>query len=174
MVMVGCSASDAAGSSREPSATPPDAAQPGPEFHGEPCSGNKTDRETAKSQTQFSILFPHDPLAGSDEVVEEVWDCDREGVVLTYGTGISVVERPASVSVPEAAWRAIVADDPSAAHLDRVQGVAALLVHPNEDPLHEAAGAVTFVKSDVQVNVIGNTELSMDELIRVAESLAAD
>ncbi len=94
---------------------------------------------------------------------------------MSFKSGVRVEQTPNQIA-DIASDFAQQADSYPGTTVGTVRGRDAVLVEPGTEDvtaLEPAPGGVEFVESDVLIDVVGNGEISLDELIEVAESLEA-
>jgi hypothetical protein len=113
----------------------------------------------------IEILLPQDPLAEGTGLGVRL--CPGPEVMITYRSGVAVSEARNTLDDPEAEWKGLAKEYPEFS-MGSTHGVSASLADPEEG----AIGGVQFVLDGGRYMVIGNGEIPLDELIRVADSLA--
>jgi hypothetical protein len=112
------------------------------------------------------VLLPNDTLAEGSGLGALL--CPGPELLIQYSSGITISESKNTLADPDAEWKGL-ADDYPEFSLGSTQGVAASLA----DPAKGAIGGVQFVLGNGRYMVIGNSEIPLDDLIRVSNSLAA-
>ena len=115
-------------------------------------------------------MMPHDALADTSSL-SQPWKCGETEILLEFASGISVMENTNYIADPAAAWAALAKKDPSYTFVGNVLGQPAAFIDPDKSPGGTALGSVTFVDGDVWIVVVGNGQLSLDDLRRVAGSM---
>lgn len=121
----------------------------------------------AEKQLGAKLLLPSEPNANSSNVKTVAVCPGGDQIIVVFNNGVWVFRMPNPGSAPD--WKSFAANDPNEAKVGSVNGRSALIITPSQT--QDRRGSVTVVVNGVQLVVVGNTTLSADELIRIAESV---
>ena len=137
---------------------------------GDPCDrfGQPTDLATA-SKVGYTLFAPHDSLAdpASPASLTGVRTCPGGEVEMKFSSGVTVIQEVNGISDPGKAWQRLASADPTSTSVGAVQGQPAALIQPGQG----AMGSVTVVLDGTIVWVVGDGQISITDLQRVAQSL---
>ena len=135
-----------------------------------PLCGSPPPLEQALSEVGFPVFMPHHPLANEVEVQAVEW-CPPHQLTLTFASGVSILmDVTEHIDDPAELWERFAAQN-SAVHVGTVRGHPAALTDPDADPTDQAPGGVQFVEEGILVDVTGNGEIPLSDLVAITESL---
>jgi hypothetical protein len=130
-----------------------------------PC-GESTTLRGATERAGFRLLAPDTPLAAIEDL-EEVELCESGDVIIRYSGGITVSQSVSTLADPRAEWEQMARDYEEFA-VGTVRGHPASLITP---AIGSSRGGVDFVEDGIRIQVFGNGETPLADLVAVAESL---
>ena len=144
----------------------------GPGNLDQPCAGMgvQVDLTKAESDEPYHILVPNTDLA-EDSNMTSAWECNGDVVQMFFSSGVKITEEQNVIKDPEAAWQNLAEQDPTTTSVAVVRGQSASLIDPAKDPTGTIAGGVSVVDDGLLLTVGGNGKLSIDDLVKVTESL---
>jgi hypothetical protein len=126
--------------------------------------------EDALGQQSFTVLLPAHALA-NDASVAEVRRCPYPELRIAYSSGVDLLlDATMTWTDPAESWEGLARVEPDWRTVGTVRGQPALLSDPAKSD--ETVGGVEFVmEANLLVNITGNGEIPLEDLIEVAQSL---
>ncbi len=133
---------------------------------------NETTIEAASASAGYHLLAPHDALADAASAgsILGIWSCGGGEFEMRFKSGITLLQEANSISDPAKAWEGLAKQDPGDTSVGIVQGQPAALIDPATST-GGALGSVTVVIGRTIVWVEGDGQISISDLVRVADSL---
>jgi hypothetical protein len=135
-----------------------------------PCGGSESSLEAVQETAPYEVMLPHSEMAHPDNL-QTVWDCPADGILLEFGSGVTVFYDVSTIADPERGWDALARERSGIYSTARVRGVPASLTDPAKDETKSAAGGVTLVQNGLYISVGGDGSIPLGKLVAAAESL---
>jgi hypothetical protein len=135
-----------------------------------PCGGGEAKPESLAEASQsagFQVLVPSDALASPDSLASTN-ECAGGSLVLSFKSGLSVIERANTFKDPSSTWEAMAKDSPGDTSVGTIQGQPAAFIDPAK---FGAKGSVSLVLEGTSVVVVGSGDQTLSQLTEVAQSL---